>query len=696
MIDFVFGKKNNPVAVDNLVKYLSHLKDVEGTLYIGYPMFESSDHAMLTDALLITKNYGVVIFDLNHLSESDEEKVRDYQDELYRGVLQKFLSQSELLKRRKLIFEINIITISDIYDHSEHDGFCLINSLNNCISEFDSIDDTTYKQINATIQRTDVLKPNKKRGNVTRENSFGGTMKKIEKEIANLDSWQKKAAIESPDKPQRIRGLAGSGKTIILSMKAAYLHAFEENKRIVVTFQTRTLYQQFKKLIEKFYFDHRKDDPDYQKLTILHAWGGIEKGVYSEICEHVGIHPLSWSEAKAKYGQDDAFKGICKELLAQVEDFDVTPIYDYVLIDEAQDFPEEFFRLVYKFTKDPKKVIWAYDELQNLGEYQMLPPEELFGKDVRGTPLVTLNNTTDKPQQDVMLPICYRNPPWTLTLALSLGLGIYRESGLVRMFKDPNFWNDIGFETVGGKLKLGSGVKLQRSRSRTPEFFHDYMDPESAIILQKFNREEEQAKWVAEEIRRDITTNELEPSDILVIYPVPYTLTKSSSYLTYELRKLNINSHVVGKDVSRDIVFKDNSVAITHIYRAKGNEAAMVYVMNANFYHGGFELGKKRNSLFTAITRTKAWVRICGVGDGMDILINEHAQLEAENYTLSFKYPNARAIDSMENAYGDRSDEQKEALTSSFEQIKKIKAMLESGQLTIDDLPEDVREVFGG
>ncbi|WP_438405636.1 ATP-binding domain-containing protein, partial [Aeromonas hydrophila] len=142
------------------------------------------------------------------------------------------------------------------------------------------------------------------------------------------------------------------------------------------------------------------------------------------------------------------------------------------------------------------------------------------------------------------------------------------------------------------------------------------------------------------------------------IYPVPYTLTKSSSYLTYELRKLNINSHVVGKDVSRDMVFKDDSVAITHIYRAKGNEAAMVYVMNANFYHGGFELGKKRNSLFTAITRTKAWVRICGVGDGMDILINEHAQLEAENYTLSFKYPNARAIDSMENAYGDRTDEQ--------------------------------------
>jgi hypothetical protein len=36
MLDFVFGKKSNPVAVDKLVKSLSSL-EAEGTLYIGVP-----------------------------------------------------------------------------------------------------------------------------------------------------------------------------------------------------------------------------------------------------------------------------------------------------------------------------------------------------------------------------------------------------------------------------------------------------------------------------------------------------------------------------------------------------------------------------------------------------------------------------------------------------------------------------------
>ncbi|ELI4232333.1 DEAD/DEAH box helicase [Salmonella enterica] len=692
MIDFVFGKKSNPVAIDDLVSCLSSF-DVEGTLYIGYPMFDSGNEAMLTDAMLITQQHGVVIFDLTTLSEQNVERIFAYQDELYRGVFQKFLSQKELLKRRELAFDIKVISIRN--DELEDESFSKIENLIEVISGFNEITTPLFKQINATIQKTDVLKPSKKRSNVTREDSYGGIMRNIEKEIANLDSWQKKAAIESPDKPQRIRGLAGSGKTIILAMKAAYLHAYEDDKRIVVTFQSRTLYQQFKRLIEKFYFDHKKDEPDYNFLTIQHAWGGAEQGVYSEICKHLSYSPMNWYAAESKYGRDDAFKGICKELLDFIGEKEVEPIFDYILIDEAQDFPEEFFKLVYKFTKEPKKVIWAYDELQNLGEYKMLPPEKLFGADSNSIPLVTLQNSKDKPQQDVMLPICYRNPPWTLTLALAFGLGIYREGGLVRMFREPTFWDNIGFETVGGHLRLGSGVTLQRARDRTPDFFYDLINPENAIVVNKFSTNEEQAKWVANQIKENIDNQELEPSDILVIYPVPYTMAKQAAYLTYELRNLNIDCHIVGKDSSRDLIFKEKSVSITHIHRAKGNEAAMVYVMNSQYYQGGYELGKKRNSLFTAITRTKAWLRINGVGPGMDVLMREYEEVVNQNYRLSFNYPNPNMMDDMDNTYGDKSEDQRNELATSFEKIKVIKKMLESGELTLDDVPEDIRSVFG-
>jgi len=692
MLDIVFGKKSNPVAIEELVKCLTDF-DADGTLYIGYPMFDSGNEAMLTDAMLITKQYGVVVFDLTSINEGDIEVVYGYQDELYRGVFQKFLSQKELLNRRQLAFEIKVISLRD--DDEADESFSSMGNLLNKLKTFDGISEGIFKQINATIQKTDVLKPAKKRTNVTRDNSYGGVMKKIEKEIANLDSWQKKAAIESPEKPQRIRGLAGSGKTIILAMKAAYLHAFEEDKRIVVTFQSRTLYQQFKRLIEKFYFDHKKDEPDYSYLTVQHAWGGAEQGVYSEICKHLGYNAISWSSAESRFGRDDAFKGICKELIDFIGDRPVEPLYDYVLIDEAQDFPEEFFRLVYKFTKEPSKIVWAYDELQNLGEHKMLPPEELYGTGINAIPLVSLQNDKDKPQQDVLLPICYRNPPWTLTLALAFGLGIYRHDGLVRMFRDPFFWKNIGFETVGGNLSLGKGVSLQRSRDRTPDFFYDLINPENAIVVNKFNSSEDQARWVAHQIKDDLENQELELNDILVIFPVPYTMARQAAYLTYELRSLKINCHIVGKDTSRDVIFKDDSVAITHIHRAKGNEAAMVYVMNSQFYQGGFELGKKRNSLFTAITRTKAWLRICGIGESMDVLLHEYNKVVENNYRLIFEYPNAEKMDAMDDTYGDKSEEQRSQLVTGFEQIKKIKKMLESGELTLEDVPDDIRNIFG-
>jgi superfamily I DNA and RNA helicase len=124
-------------------------------------MFDSGNEAMLTDAMLITLQHGVVIFDLTTLSETNTDKIFEYQDELYRGVFQKFLSQKELLKRRDLAFDIKVISIRN--DELKDDSFSTMESLVEKISEFDALDLQLFKQINATIQKTDVLKPSKKK-----------------------------------------------------------------------------------------------------------------------------------------------------------------------------------------------------------------------------------------------------------------------------------------------------------------------------------------------------------------------------------------------------------------------------------------------------------------------------------------------------------------------------------------------------
>lgn len=691
-MDFVFGKKKNPQAVDDLVSALRVL-DLEGSLYIGYPIFEINEDAVLTDALMVTKDHGVVVFDLSNTAEDDPEVVEEYQDDLYRGLVKRFLAEKGLVNKRDLSIQVNVLSFRQ--DTLDGVDSCTPDTVVSTVQQFSSITDEQFKLVNAAIQKTSVLKPAKKRTKVKDEDSLGAIIKRIEKEIANLDRWQKKAAIESPDKPQRIRGLAGSGKTIILAMKAAYLHAYNPELVIAVTFQSRSLYQQLEKLTEKFYFEHKQEDTDSSFLKIRHAWGSArEVGIYSEICSQIGIVPLNFMDAKQKYTRETAFEGACQEALDAIDGVPVEPLYDYLLIDEAQDFPVSFFKLVYRFVRSPQKLIWAYDELQNLGNFTMLPADELFGRSAGGEPFVHLENEPGRPQQDIMLPICYRNPPWTLTLALALGLGIYRDTGPIRMFPDPRFWKDIGFEVMGGELALGKEVSLQRSSSRTPDYFYNLMDVESAIAYQGFDTRELQAKWVAQQIQRDITSGELEFSDVLVVFPDAYTLNSESAYVMHELRSININCHVVGKNSSQDVVFVEDSIAITHIHRAKGNEAPMVYVMNAQHCYTGFDLGKKRNSLFTAITRAKAWVRITGVGTSMQALVREIDQVYANNFMLNFKYPTRDQLDELENAYKDKSPDELEELYQGFGQIKKIKSLLKQGKISLDDLPDDLRDVF--
>mgnify|MGYP000671285191 CR=1 FL=1 len=55
-------------------------------------------------------------------------------------------------------------------------------------------------------------------------------LKAIEDQISCLDKYQSKAVIETVEGVQRIRGLAGSGKTIVLALKVAYLYTMYENK----------------------------------------------------------------------------------------------------------------------------------------------------------------------------------------------------------------------------------------------------------------------------------------------------------------------------------------------------------------------------------------------------------------------------------------------------------------------------------
>lgn len=158
------------------------------------------------------------------------------------------------------------------------------------------------------------------------------------------------------------------------------------------------------------------------------------------------------------------------------------------------------------------------------------------------------------------------------------------------------------------------------------------------------------------------------------------------------LYRENIDSHTAGVDTAPDVFFAtdNDSVAFTGIYRAKGNEAAMVYVVNSQVcYNSTFDLAKRRNQLFTAITRSKAWVRVLGVGEDMDGLISEYEQVKAHNFTLDFVYPTKNERDHMNVVNRDMSEAEKARIRSSKNNMAGLIANLESGQIFLEDLDKE-------
>ena len=151
-----------------------------------------------------------------------------------------------------------------------------------------------------------------------------------EKEIANLDEWQKKAALEVPDGPQRIRGLAGTGKTIVLALKAAYLHTQYPDWNILITFYTRSLRQQYVELIEKFVNDFSGEKPDWDHLNVLHSWGSqAEDGVYYRLAKEVNapIHTFSSAINQAEFVEVSSYSYLEMATMLNFAGFD---IYEYI------------------------------------------------------------------------------------------------------------------------------------------------------------------------------------------------------------------------------------------------------------------------------------------------------------------------------------------------------------------------------
>lgn len=657
-------------------------------LYYNLPLYkENSLSASNAKILILSKEYGLILFDTDDAYNAetfDSEKI-DIFDQTYSQLLSRFIKSPILRKGRGLVnfsFEQLLFVPNYKNDLPKRDGVYFFNELNSLKDIFNSIklennlQLETFNEIRAIIEGSKALSTDLRNRNIEEKDtsSKGYCLQKIETKIKNFDEEQNIAANIIVNGPQRIRGLAGSGKTIVLAKKVATIHLQNPSAKILFTFFTKSLYDISKKLITKFYRQNSDIDPNWDNIHIMHSWGGnFVPGVYSSQCKKYGLSPKKYNGKKTTFGL------ACKELIEKV---DIEAEYDYVVMDEAQDFDRYFYRLCYKLAKGGK-LVWGYDQCQNIMDTDIQDTKITFGKDSQGKFLVDFDESSTKIENDIILHKCYRNPDKIIFLAFALGLGIYNDR-IIQMLENNSHWEDLGFEVLEGRSNVGDKMQIKRPPQNSPL---EIPNTENIINLKTFNEEhgfEEECKYVVERIKKDIDSK-LCPEDIMVLSlddknSKAYLDTISASLLKNGIKCNNMLSK---SDYSDIHFYVDNNVTLTTVYKAKGNEAASVYIVGIDgiFKEDKKDLISNRNKIFTALTRTKYWLTITGIGQAADNFKKEYLKILSDYPYLNFTMPDKSTFKNMQRD-----------LSNKNSKLNKVRQLVMDLGLSPEELKEQIYE----
>lgn len=264
-------------------------------------------------------------------------------------------------------------------------------------------------------------------------------------------------------------------------------------------------------------------------------------------------------------------------------------------------------------------------------------PEQIFGRSI---------------DHDTPLTVCYRNQGNAIVTAHAIGMGLYRKEGLLQLPSSSSVWNAIGYVS-DTPINEGKEVTLYRTKETSPEL----LQTNSEEIIQFLGYTEEMYKALLDMLKQDLEIDQLVPTDIMIIdmytfgYGTNYKrlLSIQSKYndevawddnFNYckEKELYKFDMHTAGAASPEDF-FRDDSIVYSSVRRAKGNETYMVYIVNVQSCVNSLRR-TDRNGLFTAITRSKGWVRVLGYGADMEVLQEEFEEIKRQHFKLHFdRYP---------------------------------------------------------
>ncbi|MNX71830.1 LexA repressor [compost metagenome] len=469
-----------------------------------------------------------------------------------------------------------------------------------------------------------------------------------EQRLVELDHEQLRIGLEIPPGPQRIRGIAGSGKTLLLAMKAVRMHLAHPDWDIAFTFNTKSLYQAIRGYLTELCQHFGDTEPNWNKLHVLHGWGGktTGDGLYYVQAKASGHTPRTPDWIKRQFGYKpiaESLAVICRELL---DSHQVPQRFDAILIDEGQDFLPEFYQLAYHSLKEPKRLIWAYDEAQSLDHLSIPTSENLFGRDEAGKLLVDVaGQYPGGIYKSRIMRRCYRMPRQILLAAHAVGMGLLRSEGPLQSITTKPGWQAIGYTVETGAFDHpGAEVVLVR----TPEScghpldastisgqallrFHGFMDREAEL--------DACARHIARQIKGGI-----QPEQIMIVHLERRMPARDLEIgrLAQKLETLGYRAHLADKFPSDFRM--PGAVTVTGVHRAKGNEAPFVHVLGLDYVDGIESDVTARNHLFVALTRSRGQCIVSGIQLKAQRLFAEFEDLRQMGDRIVFRAPDPKKL----------------------------------------------------
>jgi len=393
-------------------------------------------------------------------------------------------------------------------------------------------------------------------------------LEKVKKNIILFDGEQTRFIYKEFNKKLvAIQGLSGTGKTELLLHKLKEIYIKDEKSKIFFTCHNIALSNHLRERIPNFFNFMRveKQIEWHKRLWVSHAWGSRNdphSGLYSYLCDFYNVNFLRFSYHGTGYEQ--IFSQIL-EAVKLIDEKDFKFAFDYILIDERQDFPNVFFELCEKIGKN--KVYIAGDIFQDIYE----------------------NTNITELEVDIVLNRCYRTDPRTLMFAHGFGIGLFEKKKL-NWFSD-SYWNAIGYtiERLEGKT-----IRLHREPIRRFENLRNG-DFESVII--GGSTHPSNVIKIIKDLQK--THKEIKPDDIAIIL-----LEENQKNLFSYIDGLGyaINSEL-NWEVNRAYENKTkipNSIYISNPNNVKGLEFPFVICITASIKN----TYKYRNILYTMLTRS--------------------------------------------------------------------------------------------